>query len=79
MAYATSKREIPGALVWFPQRVDGEVSARAARAREDRVRQVPRRHDPKPPRRNGLNHTMGTSLSCRRPYKASEDCAACHY
>jgi hypothetical protein len=26
-----------------------------------------------------VNHTMGTCLSCHRQYKASEDCAACHY
>ena len=26
-----------------------------------------------------VNHNMGTCLSCHRQYKASEDCAACHY
>jgi hypothetical protein len=26
-----------------------------------------------------VKHTMGTCLSCHRQYKASEDCAACHY
>ena len=26
-----------------------------------------------------VNHSMGTCLSCHRKYKASEDCAACHY
>lgn len=26
-----------------------------------------------------VKHTMGTCLTCHRNYKASEDCAACHY
>ncbi|HTS63552.1 MAG TPA: cytochrome c3 family protein [Candidatus Acidoferrales bacterium] len=26
-----------------------------------------------------VKHNMGTCLSCHRQYKASEDCAACHY
>ena len=26
-----------------------------------------------------VKHTMGTCLSCHRQYKASEDCATCHY
>ncbi len=26
-----------------------------------------------------VKHTMGTCLSCHRQYKATEDCAACHY
>ena len=26
-----------------------------------------------------VTHTMGTCLACHRQYKASEDCAACHY
>jgi Cytochrome c7 and related cytochrome c/Cytochrome c3 len=26
-----------------------------------------------------VKHTMGTCLSCHRQYRASEDCAACHY
>jgi len=26
-----------------------------------------------------VNHNMGTCLTCHRQYKASEDCAACHY
>ena len=26
-----------------------------------------------------VKHTMGTCLSCHRTYKATEDCAACHY
>ena len=26
-----------------------------------------------------VKHTMGTCLTCHRQYKASEDCAACHY
>ncbi len=26
-----------------------------------------------------VKHSMGTCLSCHRQYKASEDCAACHY
>jgi hypothetical protein len=26
-----------------------------------------------------VKHTMGTCLSCHRQYKATEDCAACHF
>jgi hypothetical protein len=26
-----------------------------------------------------VRHTMGTCLNCHRQYKATEDCAACHY
>jgi hypothetical protein len=26
-----------------------------------------------------VKHNMGTCLSCHRQYKATEDCAACHY
>jgi hypothetical protein len=26
-----------------------------------------------------VKHTMGTCLSCHRQYRATEDCAACHY
>ena len=26
-----------------------------------------------------VKHTMGTCLSCHRQYKASEDCATCHF
>jgi hypothetical protein len=26
-----------------------------------------------------VNHSMGSCLACHRQYKASEDCAACHY
>jgi hypothetical protein len=26
-----------------------------------------------------VKHTMGSCLSCHRQYKASEDCATCHY
>jgi len=26
-----------------------------------------------------VKHSMGTCLSCHRQYKATEDCAACHY
>ena len=26
-----------------------------------------------------VKHNMGTCLNCHRQYKASEDCAACHY
>lgn len=26
-----------------------------------------------------VKHTMGSCLSCHRQYKATEDCAACHY
>lgn len=26
-----------------------------------------------------VKHTMGTCLNCHRQYKATEDCAACHY
>jgi hypothetical protein len=26
-----------------------------------------------------VKHNMGTCVSCHRAYKASEDCAACHY
>jgi len=26
-----------------------------------------------------VKHTMGTCVSCHRQYKASEDCATCHY
>lgn len=26
-----------------------------------------------------VKHTMGTCLTCHRQYKATQDCAACHY
>lgn len=80
MAYAQSKREIPWQRVYgFPREslvkfqhaphVRAKIECGTCHGDMTQAATAERL----------VKHTMGSCLSCHRQYKASEDCAACHY
>ena len=80
IAYAGSRREIPWqrvygfppeALVRFPHAPHFRAGIDCARCHGDMTRVATAER--------AVRHDMGTCLSCHRQYKATEDCAACHY
>jgi hypothetical protein len=79
-AYAGSRREIPWqrvygfpreALVRFQHAPHFRAGIGCATCHGDMTRVTDAERV--------VNHDMGTCLKCHRQYKASEDCAACHY
>jgi hypothetical protein len=80
IAYANSKREIPWqrvygfpseALVKFKHSPHVRAKIGCATCHGDMTRATTAERL--------VKHDMGTCLKCHRQYKASEDCAACHY
>jgi Cytochrome c3 len=80
MAYAASKREIPWerlygfpkeSMVKFQHAPHVRAKIECGRCHGDMTQATTAQRV--------VNHTMGTCLSCHRQYKASEDCASCHY
>ena len=80
IAYSTSKREIPWrrvygfpreSLVKFQHAPHARAGIECARCHGDMTQATTAQPL--------VKHTMGSCLSCHRQYKASEDCAACHY
>jgi hypothetical protein len=78
--YAASKREIPWERIYgFP--VEASVKFRHAPHIRAKVDCATCHGDMTQATTAQLlvRHNMGTCLSCHRQYKASEECAACHY
>ena len=80
MAYAAGKREIPWervygfpkeSMVKFQHAPHVRAKIECARCHGDMTQVTTAQR--------AVNHTMGSCLNCHRQYKASEDCAACHY
>ena len=79
-AYAAARREIPWQRVYgFPR----EASVKFQHAAHARAKiACVRCHGDMTQATTAelvVRHNMGTCLSCHRQYKATEDCAACHY
>jgi hypothetical protein len=79
-AYANSRREIPWqrvygfpdqALVKFKHAPHARAKIQCATCHGDMTQATTAQRL--------VKHDMGTCVSCHRQYKASEDCAACHY
>ncbi len=79
-AFAANHREIPWqrvygfppeALVKFPHAPHVRASIACDRCHGDMTKATTAELQ--------VKHTMGTCLGCHRQYKATEDCAACHY
>jgi len=80
MAYANSRREIPWqrvygfpreSLVKFQHAPHARAKIECATCHGDMTQATVAERL--------VKHTMGSCLSCHRQYKATEDCAACHY
>jgi hypothetical protein len=79
-AYAKSGREVPwqrvygfeaGALVKFQHAPHARARVDCATCHGDMTQAATAQLL--------VKHNMGTCISCHRQYKASEDCASCHY
>ena len=80
LGYATSQHEIPwqrvygfaqSSLVKFQHAPHARAGIDCAHCHGDMTRVTTAERL--------VKHNMGTCLSCHRKYRASEDCAACHY
>ena len=80
IAFANSKREIPWqrvygfpreSLVKFRHAPHARAKIECARCHGDMTQATTAQPL--------VKHSMGSCLSCHRQYKATEDCAACHY
>ncbi len=79
-AFAANKREVPWQRVYgFPQ--EALVKFQHAPHARARIACATCHGDMTQATTAELlvKHNMGTCVSCHRQYKATEDCAACHY